>query len=731
MNDADFVSRLGAKAKPKQTSTGWQCRCPAHDDGKASLCITQADDKVLIHCQAGCTPQAVCEAAGVKIKDLFTDKPKPQRNGFNIVATYDYTDENGNLLLQAERLDPKDFRQRRPDATTPDGWTWKTADVRRVLYRLPKIIQDVQRGLPIIICEGEKDVAALVQLGFSATCNLGGAGKWRPEYSETLRGASVWIVADKDKPGREHAQAIAASLYGKASFVAVLELPDSDRQKVKDAADFIAAGATVADFQAELDDAQEWTPQAAPLVAKSDSEQAADTTADANHFKNDVGYADAFVKRHSESIRFCTDEAKWLVYSVEHGWRRDKSGEINSLAADYARSLYRDALAMAATLDPDMGKKLITSAASLGNKKRISPAISFAESNRDIVVNAEELDADKLLVGVRNGVVNLADGSFQPHSRDHLVTRRLDVAFDATATAPTFERFLAEVQPESDMRGFLQRLSGYWITGETREHILPFHYGTGANGKGTFLEQVMLKQFGNYGAKLTDSLVYASDRGALPHLELANLCGKRFTLGEENAKGGNLNERLLKAITGSDKVKGRFHYANFVEYFPTYKITLVGNHKPRIDGTDEGIWRRFLLVDWKVQIPPEKRDAKLSEKLAAEMPGILNWCIAGAIEWQRTGLNPPESCRAATAAFREKSDALVEFVAECFIADPDGYCTKADAFNAYTRWATRQGINHPMSKRALGFQLINRGWAEGRASHENSHCWYGWRVSNE
>ena len=280
------------------------------------------------------------------------------------------------------------------------------------------------------------------------------------------------------------------------------------------------------------------------------------------------------------------------------------------MAADFARELYRDALAKAATMDPDGGTRLIACMAALGNKKRIEPALSFASINRAVVVQAEQLDADPFLVGVQNGVVNLADGTFHPHRREYLVTRRLAVSYDSQATAPTFERFLAEVQPEPEMRAFLQRLSGYSLTGEIREHVLPFHYGVGANGKGTFLEHGLLKQAGDYGAKLTDSLVYASDRGHLPHLEIANLCGMRFALGEENSDGGKLNESLLKAITGGDKVKGRFHYGNFKEYFPTYKIALVGNHKPRIDGTDDGIWRRFLLVEWKVQIPEAQRDTQ-------------------------------------------------------------------------------------------------------------------------
>lgn len=261
MNAAEFLDRLGADAKPTATANGWQCRCPAHDDGKASLCVTQAGDRTLIHCQAGCTPQAVCTAAGVKLADLFNGE-KPQRNGAakRIVATYDYRDENGALLLQAVRYEPKDFRQRTPDPTAKDGWRWTTAGVRRVLYRLPELIQAVQGGCPIVICEGEKDADALAKLGFAATCNLGGAGKWRADYNAALRGARVYVVADKDEPGRDHAHAVAAALQGVAAFVAVLEFPDRNGNAVKDAADFIAAGAGVAEIQTELDAAPAWRP---------------------------------------------------------------------------------------------------------------------------------------------------------------------------------------------------------------------------------------------------------------------------------------------------------------------------------------------------------------------------------------------------------------------------------------------------------------------------------------
>lgn len=465
-----------------------------------------------------------------------------------------------------------------------------------------------------------------------------------------------------------------------------------------------------------------------PLPGNEDAPGEQDATKD--HFKSDVGYGDAFAKRHAKNVRFCADEKLWLVFDDENGWRRDNTGQVKAMAATFARELYKWAASKAADMEPDEGKRIVASMAALGNRKRIDPALSFAACNQSLVVSSDGLDAAPFLVGVKNGVVDLRNGSFQSHRCEHLVTRRLAVNYQPDATAPNWERFLAEVQPDVEMREFLQRLSGYSLTGEIREHVLPFHFGIGANGKGTFLEHAILKLAGSYGAKLTNSLVYASDRGHLPHLELAELCGKRFALGEENAAGGELNERLLKAITAGDKVKGRFHYANFIEYFPTCKIALVGNHKPRIVGTDDGIWRRFLLVDWPIQIPSEKRDDTLKDKLAAEMSGILNWCIAGAMEWQSGGLNPPKSCLVATAEFREKSDVLVEFLGECFEKDPDGYCTKADTFAAYKQWSERTcvGRSETMSKRALGFQLINRGWKEGKAAHENCHCWYGWRV---
>lgn len=173
-----------------------------------------------------------------------------------IVATYPYTDQNGKLLFEVCRFEPKDFRQRRPDPSGKDGWIWNVKGVRRVPYRLPELLLAVRDGRPVFIPEGEKDVLDLVKAGFAATTNPGGAGKWLPDFGKYLRGAEVIIVADKDDAGRDHAQVVAMTLHGTAGSVRVIEVPDVNGKGCKDAADFFAAGGD----PVELDDLAERAP---------------------------------------------------------------------------------------------------------------------------------------------------------------------------------------------------------------------------------------------------------------------------------------------------------------------------------------------------------------------------------------------------------------------------------------------------------------------------------------
>jgi DNA-binding transcriptional ArsR family regulator len=218
---------------------------------------------VLIKCHAGCDIKAIVRALGLELRDLFPPKserkpkPEPERK---IAAVYPYVDESGKLIFEVVRYEPKSFAQRRPDGN--GGWIWNLEGVRRVLYKLPDVLRAVESGETIFIVEGEKDADALCGLDLVATTNPHGAGKWRDEYSETLKGAHVVIIPDNDEPGRRHAESVARSLWGKARSIKIVELPGDS---VKDASDWIKAGGTKEQLQELVASAQEWRP--APAMA--------------------------------------------------------------------------------------------------------------------------------------------------------------------------------------------------------------------------------------------------------------------------------------------------------------------------------------------------------------------------------------------------------------------------------------------------------------------------------
>lgn len=230
------AAELAARLEARPTGEGWQAKCPAHDDTNPSLSVTEGHDgRVLLKCHAGCPAETIVAALGLKLRDLFADHGASSRE---IIAAYRYADEQGEVLYEVVRFAPKGFRQRRPDGT--GGWLWNLNGTRRVLYRLPELRAAVSAGKRVFVCEGEKDVAAIERAGFCATCNAGGAGKWRDAYNAELRGADVVVVADKDPPGYSHARRIAHSLQSVAKRVVLVEAAEG-----KDVSDHLAAGRTL------------------------------------------------------------------------------------------------------------------------------------------------------------------------------------------------------------------------------------------------------------------------------------------------------------------------------------------------------------------------------------------------------------------------------------------------------------------------------------------------------
>jgi putative DNA primase/helicase len=257
---------------------------------------------------------------------------------------------------------------------------------------------------------------------------------------------------------------------------------------------------------------------------------------------------------------------------------------------------------------------------------------------------------------------------------------------------------------------------GYLLVGDTSEQSLHFLWGTGANGKSVLCE-VLVRLLGDYAVAVSPDLIMLRRHGGIPN-DVARLRGVRAALMNETSQGSRFDEAKLKDLTGGDTLTARFLHQEFFDFHPTHRIVIRGNHKPAINGTDEGIWRRLRLVPFTVSIPPDEQDRDLLRKLEAELPGILNWALKGCLEWQTKGLKPPAIIAEAVRAYREESDTLGRFLAECCNTTVKLSQVKSSAlFSAYhkfcesagERWLQAKDLPHEMQRRGFEWKRTKAG----------------------
>jgi putative DNA primase/helicase len=242
-----------------------------------------------------------------------------------------------------------------------------------------------------------------------------------------------------------------------------------------------------------------------------------------------------------------------------------------------------------------------------------------------------------------------------------------------------------------------------------------FLYGAGQNGKSTLVEDLQLL-FGDYALKATTALYTLDGRGKEPEGEIARLLGRRFVTGSETEEGAKLAESRVKDLTGGDTLTGRHLYCPPFNFDPTHKLWIYGNHRPDVRGNDQGIWRRIRLIPFEVQIPEAEKDPDLPRKLAAELPGILNWAIQGCLEWQKRGLGTPQVVIEATEEYREDEDQLGEFISDkCLIKEGDRV-ERSELYQSYKYWAMSRGMNYPLGQKGFAKRLRSKGIADGGKS---------------
>ena len=681
-----------------------RCPFPNHEDVNASFNFSNQTGQYYCH---GCGKKGDAIHFYAKIKSLDTKRDFGkilkgiagdfgipwEEQKHHIVKTYDYTDETGNLLYQVCRMEPKDFRQRRPDGK---GWIWNLNGTRRALYRLPEIMAAQE----VLIVEGEKDADNLMELGLTATTCPMGAKKWRPEYNEALKGKDIVLIPDNDLEGKGHMTQVAISLNGQPKSLKLIELPD------------LPSKGDVSDWIVTFDDKAEAAEKLSIMIEGAGPyEPPKKATIENVIHETDLGNALRLVNLHGKNIRYCHAWHKWLIWDGKR-WKIDDQGQIRRKAKDTIFKIYRE---LDRCPDKDSRERLFKHAIKSEADQRIKAMLSMAESESGIPITPDELDKDPWVLNCENGTLDLRTGILGLHNKNSLITKICPVSYDKEAQCPKWKKFLISVLDKNEeLIEYLKRVVGYSLTGSTREQCLFFLYGTGANGKSTFLE-VILALLNDY-ARRADFSTFLVKYGESIRNDIARLKGARFVSAIETAEGKRLAEGIVKQLTGQDMVAARFLRQEFFEYLPEFKIWLAANHKPNIIGTDYAIWRRIKVIPFTITIPEKLQNPNLATELKDELPGILSWAIEGCLAWQNVKLREPKEVKLATAKYKDDMDIIGDFLKDFCTIGSNNRIQKGELYKQYAKWCDETG-EKKMTKRKFGICILDRGFGEYSDGH--------------
>jgi putative DNA primase/helicase len=670
----------------RRAGNGWSALCPAHDDKRQSLSVAEGrDGRVLLKCHAGCDAQAIVRAIGLELRDLFPPKSERKREQAP-TRVFEIRDVDGKLVALHERYDKPDgksFVWKLPNGQTGLGGLSTKA---LPLYGSERLRQWPDDAL-VVLCEGEKAAQALLDVGIPALGTVCGASTV-PDISvlKPLAGRRVVLWPDNDDAGRAHMSKIAVLLLELGADVKWFDWPEAPSGG--DAADYIARNGDVRKLQELLASAPEWKP----LAEISIDEEFTD--------RNNA----LILAQKMRGTVLWVPAWGWLLWTGAH-WERDPDGSrVLALARELLPKHYLERALHAS--DYKERERLCEHAKRAHKRHNISNALELAKG--DLRAEPKEFDEDPWLLNCSNGVLDLRTGELRPHSPELRLTKFCPVAYDPNAQAPTWERFLREIFLDDDeLIRYVQRACGYSISGDVREDKLFICWGTGANGKSTFL-QTLRRVLGDYAGAIAPAAIVHKGKDAHP-TAVADLYGLRFAIAVETEEDQRLAEAQVKALTGRDSIKARFMHKDYFEFEPRAKIWLATNHRPLIRDTSPAIWRRIALIPFRAFFPPELQDKTLGEKLWQEREGILAWLVQGCLAWQEQGLGECSAVAEATEDYRSEMDALQEWLQERCVPDAKAITLFKDLYDDYCAWCGETGQD-PLGKRAFANRLTEKGF---------------------
>lgn len=424
----------------------------------------------------------------------------------------------------------------------------------------------------------------------------------------------------------------------------------------------------------------------------------------------DLGNAERFARMFKDKLKYCHQFGTWLIWDgVRH--RIDEQDQVMIFARKAVRSFIDD---IPKFENHDKQKEVFKHSQKSESLSRLRAMVELAQAM--LPVHVDQLDQEKFLLNVQNGVVDLTTGKLLPHSQKRLITKLAPVVYNEHAECPLFIKFLNDIfDSNKDIIDFMQRLLGYYISGDTSEQVMSFAYGAmGSNGKTTLLE-LFMNILGDYGENTGSDTFTLKRNEGIPN-DIARLRGARFVKISELKQNTKLNEALIKQITGQDKLTARFLRQEFFSFMPAFKLMILTNHKPKLTGDDQALWRRIILIPFLQRFTGERKDKHLSEKLQKEWSGILNWCIQGCLDWQANGLNPPDEVSNATKEFQDESDIISNWIEDCCQVDVYMQSKSGSLFKSFESWCEENGERSYLSRNKFSQKLVEKGFVLDRGT---------------
>lgn len=379
-------------------------------------------------------------------------------------------------------------------------------------------------------------------------------------------------------------------------------------------------------------------------------------------------------------------------------------------------ALVKTALTEMPQLTQDDRKALLQDVGKVESAAGINGVLELASTMHPCTLPATGLDASPYLLNTKSGTVHIEAGSTAVSDPSDHLSKVTDARFEPDAHSGEFDTFLEQTQPDPEMRAFLARTLGSALLGVVRDHVLLIWYGRGANGKGT-LRDAVAHALGDYAIEVpADLLLQSRHQGNLAP-ERMRLKGARVAFCSEIAEGAKLDEATMKKLTGGDPVNAKLLYRNPVQFDPSHTLVMLTNHLPKVRGDDPATWRRILAVPFDQVVPEGERDGELPERLKAAPEAVLAWLWAGWLDYQKNGLNPPETVLSATRKYQLDSDTIARFLAdESVVCDGHGEVGSADLYRAFVAWSRGEGEPTELTGKAFTEAVENRGYTKRRGN---------------